>query len=234
MKAHYFTAVGQRPNNEDAVLIDKEFYCFEADGVAEGVHLAAVFDGLGGEPRGEEASKIAARVLAKTYVPGMSEELFLKALLCANENVISLATSPSDAPMTTMVGIVELEEGLYAFNLGDSISLQFRDDHLRQISVDDCTTPGMYSFGGRASSYITRCLGFKALHPGEIHLMKLDAKPGDVILITSDGITGAVDFRTMESLLSWSSPGEGQFRAIIEKAEEKGPSDNYSLVLLEC
>lgn len=236
MNAFAFTAVGPRPNNEDTVLVDQDVFTLSAKEERPNASLLAVFDGVGGSPRGEEASLAAAKSLAASYSPEMDLPAFRLALYQAHVAVRALGTPGAMAnsnPLTTMVGLAKLKDRYYGFNLGDSIGLIYSQGKLRQISYDDSTAPNLYPLGLSLHSYITYCLGQPNLIPEDLHLYEVSLEKGDTVLITSDGITNAIPFKDLEDLLGATFDAKERFESILSEIDIRGTKDNYSLVLAE-
>lgn len=234
MTVHAMTAIGQRPNNEDALVVGGEVFLNEANLSRRDVEFVAVLDGVGGSPRGEVASSVGAYSLAKAFRSDMDEEALRSALMQAHLDVAGQQQGPAEkGPFSTLVGIARLNDGYYFFNLGDSISLLYSHGHLRQVSMDDSTTPNVYEYGLDVHGFITYCLGQPGLLRGDFHIQKADLVPGDVVLITSDGITSTIPFLDLEDILRQSMDGKEQFDHIVEEVGRRVSLDNYTLALCE-
>ncbi|MCR4562318.1 MAG: protein phosphatase 2C domain-containing protein [Bacilli bacterium] len=231
MKVRAFTNIGSRPNNEDTVLIDDKVFVDSADFQCDSCSLGAVFDGVGGVPLGEVASKTAADLLAKSFNKEMSIHDFLKLGIELNEAVIELSKRNYRGPCTTMVGYVELQGEKYIFNVGDSKALLYSFGMISEVSTEDSVYPSKYGEGEHTHSPITSYLGKSHLRRCDIHLRQINVGEGDIILITSDGITGVIERREMEEILN-SYDFDEAYRKILDKMLEKGPDDNYSFVMI--
>ena len=65
----------------------------------------------------------------------------------------------------------------------------------------------------------------------QVDSFSVDARPGDVFLICSDGLTSMVPVETMERILREAESLDAAGRRLIDAANENGGRDNITVVL---
>ena len=205
------------------------------------VPILAVADGMGGARAGEVASKMAVEVFAEMGTDGEGPEQLLEAIAKeANRRIYELAQKDeSRAGMgctltAAFVGDGEITIG----HVGDSRAYRLRGEQLEQLTSDHSLVEELVRQGKLTAeeaevhpqrSIITRALGPEP--EVEVDAFTHSAKPDDVYLLCSDGLTGMVqDGRIAEILLARSSL-EQAAQALIAAANENGGRDNITVVL---
>ena len=218
----------RRRRNEDA-------YVFEPP-------LFAVADGMGGAQAGEVASKIAAAVLQSSAGPS-GEEAVAALIQEANRRVYeSAATDEARAGMGTTVTAALVEDGIVRIgHVGDSRAYLVRNGLLEQLT-DDHSLVGELVRSGKLSpeeadvhpqrSVITRVLGTDP--EVDVDTFSVEARPGDVFMICSDGLSSMVDDRgLLEIVEHHRSSLERAARALVDAANKGGGEDNITVILFE-
>lgn len=131
--------IGRRKNQQDAYgFSDFEDTSF----IAHGGMLAVVSDGMGGLKKGEEASRLAVKIMLDCYMAKPVEESVSaaldKAILMANREVIQLGmqTGNDGNVGTTLAAAVVYKDELFWRTTGDSRIYLHRGDKLTQLSTD--------------------------------------------------------------------------------------------------
>jgi serine/threonine protein phosphatase PrpC len=226
-----------RSSNQDCILAGswKEQrsmivpYTFEFSEFADEVVLVA--DGMGGHRAGEHASGVAVDAfLSKKRAPQDPDELldFLRGI---NKAVFDLAVEDTQLQGmgTTAAGLICLSDALLWFNIGDSKVFRFRDDFLRQLSVDDVASASI-AHGSRKPG-LTQALGgapkFVEVHP---HIGVEPIAVGWRYLICSDGLTDVVPTASIEQIMAFSDEEAAQ--QLLDAALAQGAPDNVSVILI--
>lgn len=219
-----------RMHNEDSVAIGTWIATDSMPSPVASVHdlsdpiSVIVFDGMGGHNAGEVASRLAAMALSAALKRRLDADALAAEIKVVNQAVFDAAgSSPDHAGMgTTVAGLWFCTERAFWFNVGDSRVYRYRDDFLRQLSIDDIGISGgiTQALGGAAS--------FINVEP---HVDEEPIVPGWNYLICSDGLTDMVPFDAIEAALS--EPPEIAIRSLFESAMAAGGHDNISLVLIE-
>jgi serine/threonine protein phosphatase PrpC len=197
--------------------------------------IALVADGLGGHHAGDEASRVAINTVATHIASSLRKldrdpnDILRKAFMLGHEAVLSYQPPDSGRgqldPATTMVGgVFFLDQRLfYAANAGDSLSFLLRDKILRRIFSPHGSDDG-----------IGCALGFEIGHQGSrISLLDfpLELRPGDRILLASDGLAGLSEEILARHLSADTARQacEGLLREISDHLEPN--QDNVTLVV---
>jgi len=248
-----FSDVGKkRSGNEDSFGYSAE----------HGVYL--VCDGLGGAAAGEVASAMAVDEVLRLLSNRSADEtapldtLIEEAVREANTAIFSRAESDHklSGMGTTIVGLVTEGNRVAVFNVGDSRCYLMSDKSptqseadlpepsqakLRQISLDHSLVQeqvrmGRMTLAEAASSpfhnIITRALGTQA--EVEPDLFQVEANPGDIFLLCSDGLTNELDDPAIESLLSADLPLGDLCASVVAAANQAGGRDNITCLLVRA
>ena len=219
-----------RENNEDS---------YHADG-----RLFIVADGMGGHRGGEVASAVAIEgFLAYEHENGRQPPLrrLRDGIAAANRAVLELAGgSPELEGMGTTFTVVLVEGGVFLGHVGDSRAYICRDGVLRLMTRDHSLVERMVREGfispREARHHPQRNVILRALGIAprlEVDLEEVEARPGDRLLLCSDGLTGCVEDDEIEAVLSGASDLEGCCRDLVDAANRRGGPDNITVVLVE-
>lgn len=234
------TDVGRvRPANEDAFRVD------------EGRGIFLVADGMGGHAAGEVASALAAEVVGGALTTGVDGGLEADALaeaMCESVRAADraiLAHAAADRAAfgmgTTLTACVICTDGTYRLgHVGDSRAYLMRDGQLAQLTRDhtwvqrEVDAGRLTPSGARRhhlSHILTRALG---ADPGdEPDLIAGELHPGDLLLLTTDGLTGPVTDRNLSRILLSGFALDEKVERMIRAANRRGGRDNITAVLVE-
>ena len=226
-RAHLSDTGRQRSANEDS------FYA--------GSPVFAVADGMGGAQAGEVASRIAAESFAPAVRGESSPEAYLRSIaLAANTRIYDLAAedeSRSGMGTTFTAALLEGEEVSLA-HVGDSRAYLFRDGELRMLTADHSLVEELLRQGKltkeQAEDHPQRSIITRALGPEsevEVDTMTYRAKPDDVFLLCSDGLTTMVKDEMIATILGRAASLDDAARQLIEQANLAGGRDNITVVL---
>lgn len=203
-----------------------------------------VADGMGGHNAGDYASKCTVETIVEEIEHSYEvnpEKILQKAIEVANERIITLAKeNESLSGMgTTVVVATCMGRFLRVANVGDS-RLYVVGEKITQITRDHSLVEEMIRMGGidretarnhPDKNIITRAIG--AADTVDIDFFHVEIKPGEIVLMCSDGLTNMLEDEEIRMILN------GQ-RDIVEKAEElvkaannNGGKDNIAVVLIE-
>jgi PPM family protein phosphatase len=223
----YRTDTGrQRQANEDALFARPPLF--------------AVADGMGGAQAGEVASKIATEALEQAGPADEAPERYLRRVVeSANERIHGLAErDASRSGMgTTLTAALVREDEISIAHVGDSRAYLWRDDNLRRLTSDHSLVEELRRQGRLTDeqaeehpqrSIITRALGPEA--DVEVDTMTYPARPGDVILLCSDGLTTMISEQRIAEILTRSATLDTAVSKLIAEANERGGRDNVTVV----
>ncbi|MGH3885835.1 MAG: PP2C family protein-serine/threonine phosphatase [Pseudonocardiaceae bacterium] len=158
----------------------------------------AVADGMGGHPDGDRAARIAVEQLTRPAPPGESTEIteaFRRA-----DTAIRIAAADRSRGMGCTAATLSLGIDGHSTiaNVGDVRIYRIIDGYLGQLTVDDRPS-------GAASSAVTRCLGGHAPTAVEAHVHHLALRPGDRLVLCTDGLHDAVALSAKRLPSSWDA-----------------------------
>lgn len=221
------TDVGRvREHNEDAYLTQEPVF--------------AVADGMGGHQAGEVASKIALDVIQDTDLADGRD--LAGAVREANRAVLDKAAEDKAlAGMgTTLTLLMARDDQLRLAHVGDSRAYLLRDGELRMLTEDHTLVSRMVREGKLTPeeaqihpqrSILTRALGVEV--EVEVDVGTHGVRPGDRILICSDGLTSMVPEDEIREILSTNDDPQSASDALVEAANAAGGQDNITAVVLD-
>lgn len=207
-------------------------------------NIFIVADGMGGHNAGDYASKCTVETVVRE-VRGCFEKnpvrILGKAIRMANDQIRRKAKEDSSlfGMGSTVVAATCLGHYLQVANVGDS-RLYIINDQIRQITRDHSLVEEMVRLGSidRAAArnhpdknIITRAIG--ALDTVEIDFFHEELKPGDIVLICSDGLTNMLEDEAIGSILRERLSLEERAVKLIEAANDNGGRDNIAVILID-
>lgn len=225
----------KRTSNEDAFGYSVE----------HGVYV--VCDGMGGAAAGEIASSLAVDELMRLLTGGLAEasprERAEGAIAAANQAIFTRArrNHKLSGMGTTMVMLLTDDRRAWFFNIGDSRGYRLRQDRLEQITIDHSHVEEQVRIGrmSRAEAersplrnIITRALGTQSEVTPD--LFELQAEPGDLFLLCSDGLTRELSDPLLESILRLDLPLDHLCARLVSAANKAGGQDNITCLLVRA
>ena len=220
-----------RKNNEDSLLAIPAHNVF---GVA---------DGMGGYAGGEVASKLAVDTMSEAFLsgefPGLRKRTpfrraneLVRSIELANDAILTEATGNKEhRDMGTTIVAARFSAGrrrVYVANVGDSRAYRLRAGKLEQLTRDHTLELEM-GLKGRMGEKLSRAVGVKARVKTDIRIE--DAKPGDLFLMCSDGLTKMVPDNQVRVCMLTPDLEKAAQKLIIA-ANEHGGKDNVSVILI--
>jgi PPM family protein phosphatase len=222
------TDVGrQRDANEDNLVLAAPVF--------------AVADGMGGARAGEVASRIAAEAFDDERDPEATPEQQLAGVArMANRRIHELSQrDESHRGMgTTLTAALFDGDCVSIGHVGDSRAYRLRDGQLQQLTDDHSLVAELERSGQLTPeaaehhpqrSIITRALGPEPTVEVDTH--SHPARPGDVYLLCSDGLTGMVSDDDLGAIVRGSGSLAGAAESLVRAANQSGGKDNITVVL---
>ena len=239
MKSFYLTDAGKvRDHNEDSVIIVNN---------DEGNYLMAIADGMGGHSAGEVASSIAIGYVGKHFKESFRNMGKVDAVNWIRDavNEINLLifqhenSHPESKGMgTTLVMAILTNEYLLFGNVGDSSGFVMKDQNLHKVTYDHTLVNLLVSAGEltreEASVHPKKNVLMKALGASQevdVDIFDCDMDISE-ILLSSDGLTGMLDREGIEKVLLGEGTVEEKVHKLIQKANNRGGTDNISVAYL--
>ena len=239
MKSFYLTDCGKvRSHNEDSVIIVKNM---------RDEYLMAVADGMGGHSAGEIASSITISYISKHFKDTFMSLTKQEAIDWLKETVKEInslifryaADHPESKGMgTTLVLALVTKEYILIGNIGDSSGFVMKDDSLHKVTYDHTLVNLLVTAGELTEeeavnhpkkNVLMRALG--ANDPIDIDIFDCDMEISD-ILLSSDGLTNMLDNKNIEKVLLSDLLIEDKVIKLINKANNRGGTDNISVAYL--
>ena len=244
-------------NNEDrAVLLSYR----GGPGERSGVTVAVVADGIGGNQAGEVASQLAVDTITGIFDQAESRsylDLFARGFANTSQALANHVTQnpQSEGMGTTCAAVVVANRRLYTAYIGDSRIYLIRNGTIRQTTVDHTWVQEAIEFGVLTKEQarkhpnrhvVRRHLGAQQESTPDYRLQLSDGetpeaavrnqglllKPGDIILISSDGMTDLVE--DPEVLVAFQNQNPQQaVDALTALARQRGGFDNITMIALQ-
>ena len=236
------TDVGGRTNNEDSVKI-----LFTS---SSATYLAVVADGMGGHAKGEIASQIAVDTFCMNYINNTKNQSrdIARALRISmfESNAIVFQHAQNHVKYrgmgTTLCSLV-IDHGACAFTwVGDSRLYHMYGNQLTQLTSDDTVVNKMVEQGiltpeqaqrHQDAHILTQAVGTHA-EIQEIHTKHFyrSCRPGDVFLLTSDGVHGVLSTVQIKQALQ-ADKSLSACHQLIEQAKQANSMDNLSAIVIK-
>ncbi|MGI8699263.1 MAG: PP2C family protein-serine/threonine phosphatase [Mycobacteriales bacterium] len=219
----------RRGTNMDALL------------VAPHSGLVVLADGMGSTKRGGEAAAMAVAVFAERLGVQDRDEDGVNAAVAAVQDqlVAEFAAGGLLTGATTLCALVAAGDGLLVVNVGDSRAHLLHDGVLQVLTTDHTVAAHLVAVGAaepdsplvrRTTNHLRRYLGNPAGASADI--TRLRPVPGDTVLLSTDGVHGALNTAQMADILAGSRDPELGARRLVVAAAAAGGTDDASAVVV--
>ena len=244
-KIGMLTDVGQvRTVDEDSILAAD--LSFGVNSESSKFLLLAVADGMGGHAKGEEASKIALNAIVRAVIPDLLNntpftKILEKGIQNANQDILDYtAENPEASGMgTTSVCAVVKDNQIHLANVGDSRAYRVSDDEICRVTKDHSYVQALIDEGEITEEQarehprkneITRAVGI--MPSVEVDTMKLTLDSDESLLLCCDGVIAHLSDDDIHKIIRDSPDPQTACQEIVDLANERGGSDNISLIIL--
>jgi protein phosphatase len=209
--------------------------------------LFAIADGMGGAQAGEVASGLAAAVLEEATGDVQrnehGEERLASLIQEANRRVFRRSNEDAaTSGMGTTMTVALVEDAVVTIgHVGDSRAYLVRDGAVDQLTEDHSLVAELIRSGKLSPeeaeshpqrSVITRALGSDP--DVDVDTFTVEAHPGDVFLLCSDGLTSMVgDESILEAVEGHRGDLDGAASELVRRANRAGGEDNITVVCFE-
>jgi protein phosphatase len=218
-----------RRSNEDSFLLRSPLFM--------------VADGMGGALAGELASRMCAEAFAELdLIQHQGEEALRATIATANRRIWERSRTDAEASGmgTTVTAALVGDDGVVSFaHVGDSRAYLLRDGALQRLSEDHSLVHELVRQGQLSEveaeqhpqrSVITRALGTE--EEVQIDTFSLAAKPGDVLLLCTDGLNTMVAEPDIAEMLGSATEATDVARKLVRAALKAGGEDNVTAVVV--
>ena len=232
-----------RPINEDCFAIE------------EALGLCVVADGMGGHNAGEVAARLAVDTVVDVnrqwradslhpfgLDPTLSNEgnVLRTSILFANAQILERATTAEYAGMGTTVVVTRVSGGRLAVaHVGDSRLYLFDGRTLRQVTRDDSWVATVLATDPKADplllqhhpmrNALTNVVGARTRT--EVHVVEESLAGGELLLLTTDGVHGALDDERLERLMRDEEHPRELAERVVSAALTRGSRDNCTAIV---
>lgn len=232
-----------RPRNEDNFLLK----------IYDGIMVAAVADGMGGEAHGEIASRLAVETIEKTFEKKKTkltpEKLVIDSLVRSHKKIrrkgesfdtsLKMGTTCTLAALTPVPGNGNLR--VHLGHIGDSRMYLVGKDDIRQMSTDHTMVQKLLEVGAlkpdEVEHFVHKNIIYKSLGGNEDLLLdpveEFDLPHGSIILICSDGFSNYIKPDEMRRILQGKESLEAACHYMVDLANYRGGDDNITVILVE-
>jgi protein phosphatase len=220
-------------------------------------HLAVVCDGMGGHAAGRAASQTALSTLLEQVQNARSApdaaqrersvpaDVLKRAMEAAGRAVYAIGgDAPANVrPGSTAVAVLVHEGGADVAHVGDSRAYLLRVGGIKRLTRDHSMVQQMVAAGMLDAQHaaehpdankLTRALGMTAEVEVEIVPQPVELRPGDVILLASDGLSDLVSDEEILTLVHKNAVRGPGFacQELVALANARGGHDNITVQLL--
>ena len=231
------TNVGKvRTTNEDSMVVDP----------VRGLYV--VLDGMGGANAGDVASQTARDAIREFVMQRRSnmdpKSLLEAAIVHASTVVFNAAqeTRERHGMGTTCVGciVVDPTRAVVA-HVGDSRAYLLRNGRIQTLTRDHTIVEELVERGLLApeeaerhpyKNVLSRNLGAKP--DAKVDLSDVELKPGDRLMLCSDGLYGYASNEAIQYLLGSGDDPEHVARDLVDLALRGGGGDNVTVIVIEA
>ena len=227
-----------REENQDAAV------AWRGEG---GEAVLIVADGMGGHAAGREAAEIVVRAAldALRSAEGLDWDATLRQAFAQAQEAVRVAQGASGAEMAGMgatavvavIGAGPRGPVLHLAHVGDSRAYLYRGRSLIRLTADHSLVGQMVrdgwlreeeAFGHPDSNVIQRAVGQRSPLEPELQL-PLPLAPGDLILLSSDGLHGALPDAEIAALTARSGSAIEICQSLLDAALAAQSQDNITV-----
>ena len=202
-----------------------------------------ICDGMGGQNKGDYASKMACDYLSDAFkrkrkMPVLLSRLWLRRVIREANSLIFAESSskPAYAGMgTTCVAVYIQGEKMIVANIGDSRAYKYGYGRLERLTVDQTYVDYLYRTGrikeeeketSPERHVLMNALG---IYPSCSIDLKVLPYHGEAILCCSDGLYNNVSEAEIRAVLSTDERPDKKVASLIAEANGNGGSDNIGI-----
>lgn len=245
------TDVGMVRNlNEDSLLTLEVNLIRQSVSQPLGVYVVA--DGMGGHAAGEIASGTIVNVIAQKAVTDLfpdqithggdqdRSEWLRQAVELANRKVFELRKSADTDMGSTLVSAVIDGHKAHIAHVGDSRAYLINGQGIRQLTTDHSLVERLIATNQISRedarhhpqrNVIYRTIGDKLKL--EVDLSVVLLKPGDCLLLCSDGLSGMLEDQKICDIVQKSPSPQAACNNLIDAANAVGGEDNITVIIVQ-
>ena len=184
--------------------------------------VAVIADGLSSGAQADKASQTAVTEFIDEYL-ATPETWTVKASAARVLNALNRWLCHHDGMAATVSAVVAKGRTAHVFHVGDSRVHRFRNGDLEQLTRDH-----------RKQVMLTNALGMDL--DLEVDYLAEDLAPGDVFVLTTDGVHDVLPARQLRERVACALAGNGTLesvsRTVVDAALQYGSEDSLSCLLM--
>jgi serine/threonine protein phosphatase PrpC len=216
--------------------------------------LFIVADGMGGQQAGEQASLMAVEMIPRAIarrLPGdENDPLKIKdairdAVAEVNQEILGSSGAVTEfSNMGTTVVLAQFRfDRVYVTGIGDSRAYRMRDGKLDQLTKDHSLADALLDAGTitpeelpthKFKNVLYLYLGSKDARGGPEDVRVLDVRPGDRLLMASDGLTGVVPDKDIARVLGTIDDPQLAAATLKNMALANDSKDNVTCLVIHA
>ena len=217
-------------------------------------NLFIVADGMGGQQAGEQASLMAVELIPKAIAkrlsleevePGRVKEAIREAVAEVNQEILGSSGAVSEfTNMGTTVVLAQFrQDRVYVAGIGDSRAYRLRDGKLERLTKDHSLADALLEAGTISAEELPNhkfknvlylYLGSKDARGGPEDVKVLDVRPGDRLLMASDGLTGVVSDKELAHFLATEEDPQRAAVRLKDLALDNDSKDNVTCLIIHA
>lgn len=222
----------KRQMNQDRFIVEK---------LKDGI-VAALADGMGGEPGGEKASALAVSGISSIKHITENREIssLVKIFHEIDQQILDASETDHNAENmgTTLTTLYICGQSGYWSHVGDTRIYLFRHNKLIQVTSDHTFAKFLLDEGEitpeQAKTHysqhiLEQCMGHGEINP-ETGIIPLEQN--DLILLSSDGLHKPLESPTIQSILNGDDNLEQKCDDLIRATQDAKGSDDITVVLM--
>jgi serine/threonine protein phosphatase PrpC len=217
-------------------------------------NLFIVADGMGGQQAGEQASLMAIELIPKAIArrltpeegePARIKEAIRDAIAEVNQEILGSSGAITEyCNMGTTVVLAQFRnDRVFVAGIGDSRAYRLREGRLEQLTKDHSLADALLDAGTitpeelpthKFKNVLYLYLGSKDARGGPEDVRILDVRPGDRLLMASDGLTGVVSDKDLARVLGTINDPQEAAVILKDMALANDSKDNVTCLIIHA
>jgi serine/threonine protein phosphatase PrpC len=217
-------------------------------------NLFIVADGMGGQQAGEQASLMAVDLIPRSIQrrlspeeadPARIKDAIRDAVAEVNQEILGSSGAVTEfSNMGTTVVLAQFRfDRVYVAGIGDSRAYRLRDGRLEQLTKDHSLADALLDAGTITADELANhkfknvlylYLGSKDARGGPEEVRVLDVRPGDRLLMATDGLTGVVPDKDLMHILGTVDDPQRAAVKLKDLALANDSKDNVTCLIIHA
>ncbi len=217
-------------------------------------NLFIVADGMGGQQAGEQASLMAVELIPRAITrrlapednePNRVKEGIRDAVAEVNQEILGSSGAVTEFTNmgTTVVLALFRNDRVYVAGIGDSRAYRLREGRIERLTKDHSLADALLEAGTisaeelpthKFKNVLYLYLGSKDARGGPEDVRVLDVRPGDRLLMASDGLTGVVPDPELKQVLSTIDDPQQAAVTLKDMALANDSKDNVTCLIIHA